>query len=204
MGLSRRAENNVPKATPVQLLESVHLPEAVGVMHLTGMAQLRHVEGQWIATPPGPDLFDMPTLQFPWWLDTPESLLEGPLDIRDGELFTIRVEAAEEWSASTPDGSLGRVHELSRVGERGRDTSFSDPRHVAAVRWDETALDEAVMAALERMPRDWPVFEVVGARPEVSGWHTVVRTLQPVLGVQEWRGDVAGELLEVEPWLSPA
>jgi hypothetical protein len=146
----------------------------------------------------------MPTLQFPWWFDTPESLLEGHLDIRDGELFTIGVEAAEEWSASTPDGSLGPVHELTRVGESGHDTSFSDPRHVAAVRWDETALDEAVMAALERIPQEWPVFEVVGARPEVSGWHTIVRTLQPVLGVQEWRGDVAGELLKVEPWLSPA
>jgi hypothetical protein len=173
-------------------------------MHLTGMAQLRHVEGHWIATPPGPDLFDMPTLQFPWWLDTPESLLEGHQDIRDGELFTIEVEAAEEWSASTPHGSLGPVHELSRAGEGGRDTSFSGPRRVGAVRCDETALHEAVMAALERMPRDWPVFEVVGARPEVSGWHTVVRTLQPVLGVQEWRGNVAGELLKVEPWLGPA
>lgn len=172
-------------------------------MHLTGMAQLRNSEGHWVATPPGPDLFGTLTIQFPWWLDTPEGLLERYADVRDGELFTIGVEATDAWSASTPDGSLGPVHELKRVDQSSRDTSLPDPRHRAAMRWDQTTLDEAVTAALERIPRDWPVFEVVGARPEISGWHTVVRTLRPVLGVQEWRGEVDGELLKVEPWLTP-
>jgi hypothetical protein len=176
---------------------------------MQGLARLVFSDSGWIATPSGPGLGGDSPFEFAWWFDVPEAAVNSHPGMQEGTLVDVDVdvdvdvESLDAWTSLTPFGSLGSVSRLrpfraasfrSPIGNRGR----AGGQVVAPA-----ALDAAVIQALERVPPEWPVYEVQGSRPEVSGWHTLVKTLRPVSGVARWRGAIDASMLRVQPWLIP-
>jgi len=171
---------------------------------MKGLARLCLSESAWIATPSEPGLADDPFSDPAWWLEVPTRLLQPYPGTREGALIYVGVDvdSRSTWSAETPAGALGNVAELRRFSA-GSYSPACGLDEAANTGWDPVSLDSAVAEALDKIPAKLPVYEIQGARPEISGWHTRVKTLCPVDGVSKWRGRIASSLLQVKPWLAP-
>ena len=200
-----RGENYLPEASALQLLEPFHVQKAVGLTRMKGLARLLQLDSKWIVVPSGPGLVGETLLNFPWWLDVPPKALATSYQPTEGALViaTVEAPAPEAWFAGTPSGSLGPV---SAVRSFSNSTFSQEPQYEQAfgvMGWSPAALDSAINDALDTMPADWPVYEIEGARPEISGWHTCIKTLRPVEGVDQWRGSIPASMLKVDSWLRP-
>jgi hypothetical protein len=174
------------------------------VTRMNGLARLCFSESTWIAVPSEPGLADDPLSDPAWWLEVPTRLLQPYPGIREGALVCVGVDVDSgcNWSPETPTGVIGEVRELRRFSAGDLSPAYG-PGEAENTEWDPVRLDNAVAEALDRIPANWPVYEIQGARPEVSGWHTRVKTLCPVDGLSKWRGKIPSSLLQVVPWLTP-
>lgn len=139
-----------------------------------------------------------------WWLEVPSDIPHGT-PLREGA--TVRVETLvrtpQEWTSQTPPGTIGSVSDMWPIQAEDVEGAWHPSRlhEPTPSQFTSSNLDEQIEAALDCIPPDWPVYEVMGARATEAGWHTLIRTLRPVTGESAWRGSLPAELVRVEPWL---
>ena len=167
-------------------------------MLVEGQAVLARRNGQFVALP----RLSAPSDFFPedlrWWIEVPTAKLNG---LKEGDLCMIRALAPRDgWSQGSPAGRLTYATGLRQVAQvESLLMQFAPSAFTSPV--EESRLEDLLL----RLPAKWAVFEIEGARPEQSGWHTRIHTLTPPdpTEMTNWLSGISPNLIQVVPWLTP-